>query len=142
MIVSPLRQLNLEVADYAVPHGVALVFRTVLENGFLTGKIERGHTFPEGDHRRLWPEEKLNGVLDEVGFLRQHFVHPPRQSMVELVMAFIKSVIGPHFVIVGAKSTGQVRANSEVYRIPRLADAELEQLRQRYRGREDATNPD
>lgn len=53
IIYSPLRQkLDYdEVMEQCGRRGIGLVIRTVLENGFLTGKYPNGYRFPERDHR-------------------------------------------------------------------------------------------
>lgn len=45
--------------DEARARGAGMIARTPLAFGFLTGTVSPDAVFPEGDHRRQWPRERL-----------------------------------------------------------------------------------
>ena len=51
LVYSILRQKNLEAIEYAYKNDVAIIARTTLESGFLTGKYAVGTRFASDDHR-------------------------------------------------------------------------------------------
>ncbi|RMD81584.1 MAG: aldo/keto reductase, partial [Lentisphaerae bacterium] len=88
-ICSVLRQKNIVTFAEAAERGVGIVLRTVLESGFLTGKYKPGHRFTqEQDHRRRWPEERLDQILALIQDFSAQTVNPPWDSPAKVAIRF------------------------------------------------------
>ncbi len=119
VIYSIFRNVIGEVFEEAAANGVGIVARTTLENGFLTGKYLPGHVFGSDDHRKRWPEEKLNSILEEVTKLNG-IVESPYETLSQTAIAFSLTPKEVSCVIVGAKNATQVRSNISVEDLPAL----------------------
>jgi len=111
IIYSVLRQGNRSVFEEAQSAGVAVVGRTVLENGYLTGNYLPGHCFAEGDHRRRWGRAELDRILQEVVSLEKMPCRKSFDNLTQLAIRFAYEETGLTNVIVGARSARQVGAN-------------------------------
>jgi aryl-alcohol dehydrogenase-like predicted oxidoreductase len=120
-IFSVLRQKTGQAFARAQTAGVAIVLRTVLESGFLTGKYRRGHTFnaPQ-DHRQRWSRQKLDQILELVERFTAMAVTPPYQTSTQVAARFALDT--PHIssVLLGARNADQVRQNLSVLQAPPL----------------------
>ena len=101
-----------EVMTHAVARGMAIMARSPLYSGFLTGKFTEATVFPADDHRsrRFTPEvtretvgrvERLRPVAEELGC-----------PLPALALKYALSNPTVHTVIPGMKSPAQVEANS------------------------------
>jgi aryl-alcohol dehydrogenase-like predicted oxidoreductase len=144
IIFSIFRQSNGEVFDHAARAGVGLVGRTVLENGFLTGKYAPGHRFegnwPDGDHRSRWNGPKLDAILDEVQKIQARAVQPPYETLPQVALRFALDEPGLSTIIPGAKNARQARANTAVADLPPLPPEIRNWLVETYAGCEDLVN--
>jgi len=140
VIFSIFRQKNREVFGQADESGVAIVARTVLESGFLTGKYGPDHTFPEGDHRRRWGPQRLPGILADARRLAGEYVRPPFQSLAQVAMRFVLDEPHVTSIIPGAKTPEQAQANLDVAALPPLDQSLRQELIERFSGREEEFN--
>ncbi len=144
VIFSMLRQRNREMMADAARAGVAVVARTVLESGLLTGKYRRGHQFPpgfpKGDHRSRWNGPKLDSILTAVRDLESSVVSPPFTSVQQVAIRYVLDEPGVTVAIPGAKTRAQVEANIAVASLPPLDEAPVMQINESFRGRESLVN--
>ncbi|MCD6287628.1 MAG: aldo/keto reductase [Candidatus Hydrogenedentes bacterium] len=140
LIYSILRQKTAEIFGYAYQHEVAIVARTVIESGFLSGKYRPGHEFESG-HRTRWTGEQLSRILDMAHHIEQTTLKPPYRSMAQIAIEFALDPKEVSSVIPGAKTPEQVRDNMEVGTLPRLAPEIVDSLKRQYTGMEDVVNP-
>ncbi len=135
---------NREVFAQARDAGVALVGRTVLENGFLAGKYKPGHTFPpgfpDGDHRSRWNGRQLDRILTEADQLKDMLAQPPLENLAQAALRFALDQEGLSVVLAGAKSMRQARANAAVTGLPELSADIHARLSELYEGKEDLVN--
>jgi aryl-alcohol dehydrogenase-like predicted oxidoreductase len=146
LIYSILRQKNNRVFAEAARHGVAIVARTVLESGMLTGKYRRGHKFPEGfpdgDHRSRWNGRQLDEIIENVNAIRGIAVNPPFENVAQIALRFVLDDPGVTVAIPGGKSRKQVTANLDVDNLPMLKDDVRGELVQRFADCEALVNLD
>jgi len=132
LIYSILRPDARAIFDEAKQVGVALVGRTMLESGLLTGKYRVGHQFPEGDHRQRWNDEKLAAIIDASERLQQEFLPSDYQSVTELALRFTLDEPGLTTIIPGAKSPQQMEANIAAATRSTLEPTTIERLQQAF----------
>lgn len=109
LIYSVFRQANSAVFEQARSAGVALVGRTVLENGFLTGKYRPGQSFT--DHRHRWSQDKVDCILEEAAALAKHPALAHFDDMAQLAIRFAYDEPMLTTIIVGARNAPQTAAN-------------------------------
>lgn len=142
LIFSVLRQKNREVFQEAAEAGVAIVARTIMESGFLTGKYHPGQAFPEGDHRERWVKSgQFEKVLEEVAAFREAACVGAWVDPAQAALRFALDEPGITAIIPGARNGMQCRANLAASKLPPFP-AELRQaLITRHGGREAMVNP-
>ena len=122
VIYSIFRQKIAEVFKEAQEHGVAIVGRTVLENGFLTGKYVPGDIFKGNDHRQRWESKRLKNILAFAQELKSFAIQPPFQTLAEVALRFALDTPGITCAITGAKNSQQTRENLNVASLPALPE--------------------
>ncbi len=127
LIYSIFRQRNREVFARVQAEGVALIARTALESGFLSGKYTPGHTF--ADHRHRWSGPRLERILQRVQDLKNKAVPSPYESLAEVAYAFALAEPEVSTLIFGARDAAQAKANLAVAARPGLPDDLLAQLK-------------
>jgi aryl-alcohol dehydrogenase-like predicted oxidoreductase len=133
VIYSIFRQKNAEMFAEAAESDVAIIARTILESGFLTGKYRPGHEFSApGDHRGRWSRECLEGVFSDVQSVTELTVHPPFESIAQVAIRFVLDTPRVTAIIPGAKSAEQMQQNMALAGLPPLAAEILAELRLRY----------
>jgi myo-inositol catabolism protein IolS len=113
LIYSILRQTNSRVFETARKKGVAIVARTALESGFLTGKYKPGHSFSKNDHRSRWSREDLDRILKETQILEEQ-IEGEFSSLSQKALRFVYDEPGIDNMIVGATSPEQMKINLAV----------------------------
>jgi myo-inositol catabolism protein IolS len=107
--------------------GKAVMVRSSLREGFLTGKFKRDVTFTDPtDQRSSWSAEQVARVVDNVERFR--FLEAEAGSMVRAAVAYPLSFPEVSTVVLGSTSTAQ--ADSNFGQIPgsRLSEASLKQV--------------
>jgi len=119
LIYSIFRRTHETTMAYAHERGVAVIARTVLESGFLTGKYRSGQEF--SGHRARWEANRRDKLLDVAENLASHTIEPPYQSLGQVAAKF--ALTSPHasVIIPGAKTVEQVEANCSVDELPALS---------------------
>lgn len=141
VIFSVFRQKNAEMFEEAEQAGVAVVGRTALESGFLTGKYVPGDKFGAGDHRARWTQEKLDRILREARRLGNERVQAPYRSLTQFVLRYVLDEPRLTTMLVGGKNARQVTEQMSAMEAPELPAADFQALREHYRGFEQLLNP-
>ena len=90
--------------------GVAVIARVPFDEGSLTGTMQRGMTWPEGDWRNLYfTPERLDDTLDRVDALVGDL--PPDASLPDVALRFILENPDVSTVIPGMRRISHVDAN-------------------------------
>lgn len=136
LVYNILRQQTNEVFTYAQEHKIALVGRTSLETGFLTGKYKKGHRFAENDHRNRW-NETYDMIADYVDGVEQDFVGANKvdDTMTSLALRFAMYPEAITNTIVGARTRAQVEELIRVIEKPALPLEVVSALEERFRGK-------
>ena len=140
LIYSIFRQKNREIFDHAKAHGVALVGRTAIESGFLTGKYLPGDEFGGNDHRQRWTGATLRRVLEAAQNLKNAAVQLPYQTLAQVAIRFAMLPDAIPTTIVGAKSVQQTQANLAALDLPPLGQELADRLAAEYGARTDEFN--
>mgnify|MGYP006288632493 CR=1 FL=1 len=117
LIYSIFRGRNAETCAYAAEHDVAVIARTVMESGFLSGKYGPDAEF--SGHRTRWGKERRERLLGEAARLSEA-VEPPYETLAQVAQKYVLSRPGVSVIIPGAKSVEQVEANCAVDALPPL----------------------
>ena len=119
VIYSIFRQKNSEMFAEAQEAGVAIVARTILESGFLTGKYTPGHEFTNAhDHRHRWSKELLQTILSDVQSIEDLAVKAPFDTVAQIAMRFVLDNPRVTSTIPGAKNVEQMKKNMKLKALP------------------------
>jgi len=122
-----------ELFDAARRAGVGIVAKAPLARGLLTGKYRPDSTFPEGDFRGRWQQEKrLDTVLHQVARV-QEIVGDRSPSLAQTALRFVLGHPAVSTVIPGAKTPEQVEANAAASAMGPLMGEDLDVLKELYR---------
>ncbi len=135
VVYSILRQKNKRMFSEAAENNVAVIGRTVLESGFLTGKYKPGHRFPEGDHRSRWGSEQLDDIFAIAEDLETLAETNGFSSPAEFAMKFSYDEEGVNAIIPGAKNEAQMHSNLRVPEAPPVPEAVRRRLYEDFAGR-------
>jgi aryl-alcohol dehydrogenase-like predicted oxidoreductase len=130
VIYSIFRQKNSEVFEEAKEAGIAIIARTVLESGFLTGKYKPGDEF--SDHRSRWTREKLSSIFKNVKDVEKLTIKPPFNSVAQVAIRFALDNPLITSIIPGARNAEQVKKNMEIRELPALSEDIRDELKKRY----------
>ena len=104
--------------------GVAVIARVPFDEGSLTGTMNRGMTWPEGDWRNLYfTPEKLAEILDRVDEVAKDV--PAGLTLPAAALKFILGSPDVSTVIPGMRRVQHVNANLAVSDEPRFSPAEM-----------------
>lgn len=141
LIYSVLRQKNSDVFDYAQENGVALVGRTSLESGFLTGKYDRDFRFPPEDYRSKW-NDKFEDIWDLVHNSQQKYANGSLEDFKKIALQFALNPQAVTSTIVGARSGEQMKEIIKISQLPPLDSQLLEELKNDFQEAGTVCNPD
>ena len=107
---------------------LAVLVRSTLKEGFLTGKFRRDASFPAaGDQRHDWSAARIATTVDEVERFR--FLEAEAHSMVRAAVAYPLSFPEVSTVLLGTKNPAQAQENFGEIPGARLTAASLERVR-------------
>jgi myo-inositol catabolism protein IolS len=90
--------------------GLAVLIRSTLKEGFLTGKFQRNATFPDlNDQRHTWSAAQIAAMVDEVERFR--FLAADTGSMMRAAVAYPLSFPEVSAVLLGTKTAAQAESN-------------------------------
>jgi aryl-alcohol dehydrogenase-like predicted oxidoreductase len=107
---------------------LAVLVRSTLKEGFLTGKFKRDATFPDAsDQRHGWSAAQIATTVDEVERFR--FLEAEAHSMVRAAVAYPLSFPEVSAVLLGTKNEAQAQENFGAIPGARLTSSSLERVR-------------
>jgi aryl-alcohol dehydrogenase-like predicted oxidoreductase len=107
--------------------GLAVLIRSALKEGFLTGKFKRDATFPDpNDQRHGWSAGQIARTVDEVERLR--FLEADAGSMVRAAVAYPLSFPEVSTVLLGTKTAAQADGNFSQLPGARLSTPSLRRI--------------
>ena len=119
LIYSMFRRGHEAIMSKAAAAGVAIIARTVLESGFLTGKYKPEQEIPQEGHRSRWGDKRRRRLLTAAATLAAA-VDSPYKSLAQAAIKFALGRPEVSVAIPGAKSVEQVEANCAVDALPEL----------------------
>ncbi len=143
LIYSILRQRNADIFEHAQKNGVALVARTSIESGFLSGKYKPGTDFSKkeyNDHRARWSVEQLSKILETVQEIESFAVKPPYESLAQVAIKFALDRPEVSTCIPGARNAEQMNKNMKIAQLPPLDEDVIKKLYENYKDMTDAVN--
>ncbi len=120
-----------EVLPLAAKHGVGVIAREPLANGFLAGRIAEDATFPAGDIRGQWPRPMVRGQARAAGTLKASLANDGR-TLAQAALKFVLSFPEVSVTIPGAKTPAHVEENLAASEVPDLSPAEIARARDLY----------
>lgn len=141
VVYSIFRQANAAMLAEASGESVGIVARTVLEDGFLTGRYVPGDSFKRPDDPRgRWGNRRLAAILECAQELKQWAVVPPYETLAQVAIRFALDRNGISNVVLGARTEAQMRACIETAALPPLAPEIRERLVAAFHDRDDEFN--
>ncbi len=134
-----------EIFDEAKEKDVGIIVRLPLASGVLTGKYEKGHKFPQTDHRNYNADgaafsvgETFAGIemdkaIDALDLIRPHV--PEGMSLADFALRWILDHDAVSSVIAGVSRPEQAQRNARVSDLPRLSESVHVALREAYEAR-------
>mgnify|MGYP001565837740 CR=1 FL=1 len=107
-----LRALDCGLLDVAVQHQAAVIARTPLCFGFLSGKVGEDTSFSEGDHRRRWSQEQRNRWAEGARRLFDAVSIPVDQTHTQVALRFCLSFPAVATVIPGILTPEEASENA------------------------------
>jgi myo-inositol catabolism protein IolS len=105
------------------------VIKGPLKMGILTGKFSSDTTFPQGDIRKNWPNEKWF-VDSLVKVERLRILEKENQNLGQLALRYVLNHSAISVAIPGAKTPNQVESNAAASEQPFLSKEEIEKIEQ------------
>ncbi len=107
--------------------GLAILIRSPLKEGFLTGQFRRDATFPDpNDQRHSWSPAKIARTVDEVERFR--FLEAETGSLLRAAVAYPLSYPEVSSVLLGTKTAAQAESNFQQLPGARLSTASLRRI--------------
>lgn len=123
------RDIEEEVVPYCIEHNKGILAYSPLQGGLLTGKMEPGQKFNEGDHRagsRFYTDENIqrtNEFLDAI----KPIADDKDATLVQLVIQWTIQQPGITVALVGARNAEQAEQNAKAADLE-LSDDELQRI--------------
>ncbi|MCZ8123577.1 MAG: aldo/keto reductase [Magnetospirillum sp.] len=119
--------------DEARVRGAGVIARTPLAFGFLTGTVAPDAAFPEGDHRRLWPRERLQSWSRAAREFVGDIAAREGQTLAQIALRFCVSRPEVSTAIPGILTPAEADANATAGMAGPLAAADLARIERDYR---------
>ena len=132
----PFSMVNREVEEETVPfclkHNKSILAYSPLERGLLTGKMDAGHKFQDGDHRKFHPAFKKENIVKTNAFLEE--IKPIAEgkniTLAQLVLRWTLEREGITIALAGARNAEQAKQNAKAGDVHLTLD-ELEFINQK-----------
>jgi aryl-alcohol dehydrogenase-like predicted oxidoreductase len=118
-----IRALDSGLLERAARAGVGLIARTPLSFGFLSGAVTQETRFPEGDHRRRWPQPQIERWIEGAAALNEAAGQGPSEPPSQVALRFCLSFRGVSTVIPGILSPEEAEQNARASAAGALSDA-------------------
>lgn len=109
------RDIETEVVPHCIKTGKSILAYSPLERGLLTGKLNPGHTFSDGDHRAnlyFFKDEnirRVNSFLQKI----KPVADDKKITLGQLVLAWTLAQPGITIALVGARNSAQAVVNAK-----------------------------
>lgn len=107
------REIEKEIVPFCISNNIGILAYSPLQRGLLTGKIQHGHTFGEGDNRPdtvYYREPNLSKIIDLTAKLKV-IADERNVTLSQLVLNWTKEQPGITCVLAGARNQEQVLDN-------------------------------
>lgn len=131
LVYSIFRQLNASVCDLACKNDIAVIVRTVLESGFLSGNLKKGTVYPDSDHRNRW-NKRVDVIAEHSEKLKETALRAPYESLSEVAIRFASALESQTSVLVGARTLRQMEQNLKAISRPKLEAEIVKHLYEEY----------
>lgn len=113
------RRIEKETLPYCIRNNKAILAYSPLERGLLTGKLQPGHEFVEGDHRATNSYFTDDSIGDTNAFLQklQPMAQSKNATLSQLVLRWTIEQPGITIALVGARNARQAIQNAQAIRI-------------------------
>jgi aryl-alcohol dehydrogenase-like predicted oxidoreductase len=128
------RALDEGLLDLAVATGTALIARTPLAFGFLSGKLGADAQFPEGDHRRNWSKERVAQWAAASRDFAGDVARRDGQTLAQVALRFCLSHPGVSTTIPGMLAPAEADENAAASDFGPLPEADVARIRAVYAG--------
>ena len=118
------RDIEQELVPYVLDHGKSILAYSPLERGLLTGKMQPGHVFAEGDHRAsvyFYKDENLKRVNEVLDKLRP-MAEDKGATLAQLVLRWTVEQPGITIALAGARNAEQSVANAKAVNVKLTQD--------------------
>ncbi len=118
------RDIEQELVPYVLDHGKSILAYSPLERGLLTGKMQPGHVFAEGDHRAnvyFYKDENLKRVNEVLNKLRP-MAEDKGATLAQLVLRWTVEQPGITIALAGARNAEQSVANAKAINVKLTQD--------------------
>jgi aryl-alcohol dehydrogenase-like predicted oxidoreductase len=123
-----VRAIETGLLERAAAAGVAIIARTPLCFGFLSGAVTVATEFPPGDHRRAWPRAQIERWVQGAATMQAAAGAPADQSQSQAALRFCLSFPAVATVIPGILSPEEAMENAAVSDFGPLADAARDRI--------------
>lgn len=130
------RALDNGLFDICARTGTAVIVRTPLCFGFLTGKYDGVTSFDGSDHRSRWSPAQRQRWAEGVAAFTVALGDHTKQTPAQIALRFCLSYAPVSTVIPGMLTVGEVNENCEASELGVLPEEALRALRETYRGHE------
>lgn len=127
------RAVDCGLFDEARARGVGVIARTPLAFGFLTGMVSPDAVFPEGDHRRQWPRERLEAWSNAARAFVGDIAAREGQTLAQIALRFCVSRPGVSTAIPGILTPDEADANAAAGAAGALPAQDLARIGTAYR---------
>ena len=118
-----------ELLPIAAETNVGIIVRVAYDEGVLTGKYTRGHSFPEDDFRRKYFEgDRLGRAVERVDRIKSE-IAGTNYTMPQVALKFVLDHPAVSTVITGIRNKNQAEMNIEVSDLPNLTGDLVNKLR-------------
>jgi aryl-alcohol dehydrogenase-like predicted oxidoreductase len=123
-----VRAIEAGLLERATEIGVAIIARTPLCFGFLTGAVTAATEFAPGDHRRAWPRAQIERWVKGAAAMQAAAGAPANQSQSQAALRFCLSFRAVSAVIPGILSPKEATENAAASNFGPLADAARDRI--------------
>lgn len=111
-----------------IKHNIGVIVRVPLDEGGLSGKINRNTTFPSGDFRNSYFRGDRKQKVEEQVKKLEEFLGSEAESIPELALKFSLGFEAVSTIIPGMRTVNHAKSNCAISDKPRLSPATISKL--------------
>ncbi|WP_066218728.1 aldo/keto reductase [Formosa haliotis] len=118
------RDIEKDIVPFTLNHNMSILAYSPLQRGLLTGKMQAGHKFAEGDHRQNLAFFKDENIKQTAAFLNtlQPLAEAKQASISQLVLRWTIEQPGVTIALAGARNAEQAIQNAKAIDIKLTAE--------------------